>query len=211
MHKSPEHVFRGFSDSLLASRQLYTEAPSHKLSAMLTEVWRQVVLKKIDFSCRLGFQQEKSMMLLKMQRTVAEFVAGWPVSSSTTHNHWQGAFLNQFDFRSVPVPLHRLHLGTKLVARKCELMWPQWLKSIPSPMNRIYPLLQVSHCGWAVGLDFSNWLSHILDGERDIRNSSLKGKRPSFPQSKKSLHTKCFSDLVTACLLARSVWTASWK
>ena len=45
-------------------------------------------------------------------------------------------------------------------------------------MNRIYPLLQVSHCGWAVGLDFSNWLSHILDGERDIKNSSLKGKRP---------------------------------
>ena len=30
--------FRGFSDSLLASRQLYTEAPSHKLSAMLAEV-----------------------------------------------------------------------------------------------------------------------------------------------------------------------------
>ena len=33
--------FRGFSDSLLASRQLYTEAPSHKLSAMLTEVRQQ--------------------------------------------------------------------------------------------------------------------------------------------------------------------------
>jgi len=31
-------IIRGFSDSLLASRQLYTEAPSHKLSAMLTEV-----------------------------------------------------------------------------------------------------------------------------------------------------------------------------
>ena len=38
--------FRGFSDSLLASRQLYTEAPSHKLSAMLTEVWRQFGFKK---------------------------------------------------------------------------------------------------------------------------------------------------------------------
>ena len=34
---------RGFSDSLLASRQLYTEAPSHKLSAMLYEV-RMIVL-----------------------------------------------------------------------------------------------------------------------------------------------------------------------
>merc|ERR1712096_545885 len=28
----------GFSDSLLASRQLYTEAPSHRLAAMLEEV-----------------------------------------------------------------------------------------------------------------------------------------------------------------------------
>jgi DNA polymerase III epsilon subunit-like protein len=32
------NIIRGFSDSLLASRQLYTEAPSHKLSAMLYEV-----------------------------------------------------------------------------------------------------------------------------------------------------------------------------
>lgn len=31
-------VIQGFSDSLLASRQLYTEAPSHRLSAMLAEV-----------------------------------------------------------------------------------------------------------------------------------------------------------------------------
>jgi len=31
-------VILGFSDSLLASRQLYTEVPSHKLSAMLWEV-----------------------------------------------------------------------------------------------------------------------------------------------------------------------------
>jgi len=31
-------VIIGFSDSLLASRQLYTEAPSHKLSSMLYEV-----------------------------------------------------------------------------------------------------------------------------------------------------------------------------
>ena len=34
---------RGFSDSLLASRQLYTEAPSHKLSAMLYEVRMKVL------------------------------------------------------------------------------------------------------------------------------------------------------------------------
>ena len=39
-------LFRGFSDSLLASRQLYTEDPSHKLSAMLTEVGRQFSFKK---------------------------------------------------------------------------------------------------------------------------------------------------------------------
>jgi hypothetical protein len=31
-------TIRGFSDSLLAARQLYTEAPSHRLGAMLTEV-----------------------------------------------------------------------------------------------------------------------------------------------------------------------------
>ena len=31
-------VIQGFSDSLLASRQLYTSAPSHRLSAMLAEV-----------------------------------------------------------------------------------------------------------------------------------------------------------------------------
>jgi len=35
-------IIMGFSDSLLASRQLYTEAPSHKLSAMLKEVGLEV-------------------------------------------------------------------------------------------------------------------------------------------------------------------------
>lgn len=37
-----EDVIMGFSDSLLASRQLYPEAPSHKLSAMLWEVGIEV-------------------------------------------------------------------------------------------------------------------------------------------------------------------------
>ena len=40
--------FRGFSDSLLASRQLYTEAPSHKLSAMLTEVRQKFSSLRIE-------------------------------------------------------------------------------------------------------------------------------------------------------------------
>ena len=50
---------RGFSDSLLASRQLYTEAPSHKLSAMLYEV---------------------RMKVLDVQRNMIKKCAGWSSS-----------------------------------------------------------------------------------------------------------------------------------
>merc|ERR1719365_495044 len=37
-----KHVILGFSDSLLASRHLYPEAPSHRLPAMMSEVGLRV-------------------------------------------------------------------------------------------------------------------------------------------------------------------------
>merc|ERR1712107_797110 len=52
----------GFSDSLLASRQLYTQAASHKLSAMLHEV---------------GLPSARVTTPWRMRRTAGEYVDAW--------------------------------------------------------------------------------------------------------------------------------------